>query len=186
MRQWLLNKTINLRGKLIIQAYGRWVKRGESILDVGCGDGVISQKLIKQFNIQITGCDILSYLIEPIPFVKMSSENKLPFKDNSFNAVMFNDVLHHMEKYDQIKIIKEALRISAKVLIFEDKPTFFGKLADVLANILHNLRMNVPLTFREKSEWENLFKRLGVNYEAIELPRPFFYPFSHIAFVLKS
>lgn len=178
--------TTKYRYKLIIQAYKNWIKRGENILDVGCGDGIISERLITEFSVNLVGCDILDYLIRNIPFVKMNSKNKLPFKDNSFDVVMVNDVLHHMKKKDQIKIIKEALRLSPKVLIFEDKPTFFGKLADVLANVLHNVKMDVPLTFREKSEWENIFKGLDTSYETIELPRPLLYPFSHIAFSLKK
>ncbi len=178
--------TSKIRLKLIIQAYKSWLKKNENCLDVGCGDGIISQELIKRLCIRITGCDILSYLTKDIPFVYMKKRHELPFPKNKFDSCLLNDVLHHMEKEDQIKILKESLRIAKKVLIFEDKPTLIGKTADILANLMHNRNMNVPLTFRDILEWEEIFKKLMVDYKVIELPKPLFYPFSHIAFCLTK
>jgi len=178
--------TSKIRLRLIIQAYKSWLKKNENCLDVGCGDGIISENLIRHFNNQITGCDILSYLVKDIPFVYMNKKDKLPFPNNKFDVCLFNDVLHHMGKEDQIKVLKEALRVAKRVLIFEDKPTLLGKTADILANLMHNRNMNVPLTFRGISEWEEVFKNLGVNYKIIELPKPLFYPFSQIAFCLTK
>lgn len=182
----LVEITSKIRLKLIVKAYESWLKKNERCLDAGCGDGIISEQLLKHFGIKITGCDILSYLIKDIPFVPMKKKDKLPFADNKFGICMFNDVLHHMSKEDQIKILKEGLRVAKKVLIFEDKPTLIGKAADILANLMHNRNMNVPLTFRNIPEWEKVFKKLNVSYEVITLPKPLLYPFSHIAFLLNK
>jgi|SRR3989344_3222248 len=181
----LVEFTSKIRLKLIVQAYKTWLKRNENCLDVGCGDGIISENLLRHFKIRITGCDVLSYLIKKIPFVYMPKKDKLPFSANEFDCILFNDVLHHMEKSDQIRILKEALRITKKVLIFEDRPTLMGKISDILANLIHNHNMNVPLTFRDVPEWENIFRSLRIEYVTAILPRPFLYPVSHIAFILK-
>ncbi len=182
----LIETTSKYRFKLIVQAYKNWLKKGENCLDVGCGDGIISDYLLQYFKVKITGCDVLSYLIKEIPFVYMKKTDKLPFSENKFDCCMFNDVLHHMNKNDQIELLKEAIRVSKKVLIFEDRPTALGKVADLLANLIHNHNMKVPLTFRDIPEWEKIFKSLNVSYQTIVLPKPFLYPFSHIAFCLNG
>lgn len=182
----LTEKTSKYRFKLIRKAYKTWLKQGENCLDIGCGDGIISDNLIHYYKVKITGCDVLSYLVKKIPFVYMKKKDELPFKKNEYDCSMLNDVLHHMEKRDQIKIIKEALRVSKRVLIFEDKPTLTGKVADIIANLIHNHNMKVPLTFRNISEWEKIFISLNANYQTIVLPKPFLYPFSHIAFCLNG
>ncbi|MCL5070605.1 MAG: class I SAM-dependent methyltransferase [Actinobacteria bacterium] len=180
----LIEITSRIRLKLIVKAYHPWLKKNEKCLDVGCGDGIISEQLLKYFGIKITGCDILSYLTKDIPFIYMKKEDKLPFSNNKYESCLFNDVLHHMSKENQIKLLKEGLRVAKRVLIFEDKPTLAGKAADILANLMRNKNMNIPLTFKDILEWETVFKDLGVKYKSVELPKPFLYPFSHIAFLI--
>ena len=183
----LLTKfTTELRFYLLIQAYKHWLHKRENVLDVGCGDGIMTSLLIKNLNIQTTGCDIQNYLKVNIPFSQMISETILPFKKNSFDCVMLNDVLHHMSFDKQELLIQECLRIAPKVLIFEDEPTLVGKSADFLINKFHNFTMPVPLTFRSNQQWKNLFKKLDIDYTFKKINQPLFYPFNHQAFLLKK
>ena len=182
----LFKITSAYRSKLIIGAYRKYIKANQIILDVGCGNGLVSHELKKYFHIGVTGCDIISYLQYDIPFIKMKSKKILPFAGKTFDQVMFNDVLHHMEKTNQKIILQEALRIANSVLIFEVIPTFKGKLFDYLMNKIHNPKMNLCFTFRTKDQWEKVFRDLQVNYSVIEVPRPILYPFSHIAFHLTK
>lgn len=173
------------RARLIAKAYTRWIKPKEKILDVGSGTGIVAVELSKLLKVTVSGCDIEEYLIEKIPFKKMEAHDKLPFKDKSFDTVMFNDVLHHTDYENQKKLLKEAERVTKKqILAFELRPTLSGKLADFLINKIHYIRMNIPFTYRTTSEWKSLFEDLGFKYEAKEVRKPFLYPFSHIAFRL--
>lgn len=182
----LSNLTSRYRANLIINTYKKWLKVGEKVLDIGCGNGVVSSQLQDNLKIDLTGCDVMSYLIRNIKFLKMTNQNRLPFKKNSFDVAMLNDVLHHTSWANQRRILREALRVADEVLIFEVKPTKLAIITDYLINKFHNENMNVPFTFRSVNEWKRLFDKLSVECEYSIVKRPTFYPASHIAFRLKA
>src|SRR6187431_2474793 len=91
----LADITSTYRGDLIFKAYKKYLKKRQRVLDVGCGNGVIGHHLQKKTEIKILGCDIENYLVRDIPFILMKSTTKLPFKKQSFDVVMLNDMLHH-------------------------------------------------------------------------------------------
>jgi ubiquinone/menaquinone biosynthesis C-methylase UbiE len=182
----IIRYTTKYRGKIIIEVYKNWLKKNENVLDVGCGDGLMSSLLACRFGVKMTGCDIENYLKTEIGFVLMKNSYSLPFRKKSFDCVLFNDVLHHMSFDNQRLLIEEALRVGSKVLIFEVEPTPIGKAADYVINKFHNLHMDVPLTFREHSEWMLLFKELKVEYTFVKPAKSFFYPFTHQAFLLTK
>jgi hypothetical protein len=95
---------------------------------------------------------------------------------------MFNDVLHHTEYENQDKLIKDALRVSEKVLIFELIPGVFSKYEDYSINKIHNFSMDVPFTYRKPNEWEVLFTSLTLKFERRKVVSPFWYPAKHVAF----
>lgn len=178
--------TSTYRGALIKSIYKKWLKQNEKILDIGCGTGIISLYLADNLSVQIIGCDVKNYLSVPIPFIRIQNSYKLPFEKNSFDSCMLNDVLHHLEKSQQKRLIKETLRISSKVLIFEMKKTFSAKVFDIMLNKFHYGDLKTPLSFRNKAEWIKIFNNLSVKYQIIELKKPFWYPFSHIAILLTK
>lgn len=176
--------TASFRFKMILKTFTKWLKRDEKVLDIGCGNGIISNLLVKNIKIKIICCDIKNYLDYELPFIKLKN-GKLPFKEKVFNAALFIDVLHHIDKNNHEKILNEALRVADKVLIFEAKPTFIGKLADIMLNKYHYGDLSQPLSFRHSKEWKTVFKKLSLKFEEINLERPFWYPFSHIAFLIR-
>lgn len=177
--------TSTYRTKLIISAYKKWIKKGDSIIDIGCGTGVVTKNLTKYFSSKITGADIKNYSLYKMPFIKIA-KGKIPIKNNMFEFSMFNDVLHHINREDQPDTLKEAARVSKKVLIFEFKPTISGKLFDKILNKFHYGNLDVPLSMRTLEEWTDLFKSLGFKYQSMILKRPFWYPFSHMAFIISK
>jgi SAM-dependent methyltransferase len=176
--------TTGIRSELVIEAYSGWLKKNERVLDVGCGDAILSEIIKKKFNVKIIGCDVDNYIKKKIPFVSMKNESSLPFPDKSFDVVMFNDALHHTTSLNHKKLLKEAFRVADKVLIFEDEPTLIGSIADWSINKFHSLQMPVTLAFRHHSKWMSLFKSLGIVYQFKKVRKPFLYPFTHESFFL--
>lgn len=177
--------TSGFRSKLIISVYRKWLKKGDNALDIGCGTGIVAKVLKNQFQLNITGCDLENHLLVQIPFKKITS-SKLPFRTNTYNVVMLNDVLHHMPKEKQTKLISEAIQISKKVLIFEFEPTLIGKLADIFLYILYYKKLDVQLSLRKIHEWEELFYEMELKFQTKRVRKPFWYPFSPVAFMLTK
>lgn len=177
--------TSPFRSKLITLAYKSWIKKNEKILDIGCGTGITAKVIIENFKVSVIGCDVENYLVFDILFYKISKKGKLPFKNQSFELAMLNDVLHHVDKSYQTHIIKEALRVAKKVLIFEAEPTISAKVFDTLLNKFHYSSLDAPLTFRSGKDWQELFNSMKLKYIIKKVERPFWYPFSHIAMMIK-
>lgn len=176
--------TSSYRFKLIIQAFDRWLKKDIYVLDIGCGNGIITNLLKNSFSVRIVGCDIKNYLVFDIPFKKLSNQ-RLPFKQGVFDVALLNDVLHHIDFQKQEYLIDEATRVAKRVLIFDAEPTIFGKIADIVLNKYHYGNLNIPLAFRDLFQWQQLFRTKNLKFQFVKLQRPFWYPFSHIAFELR-
>jgi len=180
-----MNFTLIHRSKVIVSVYKNWINSSDKVLDIGCGNGIITKELKKHFDCKITGTDIVNYLKVSIPFEIMKNENKIPFEDNTFNIALLNDVLHHT-KYQE-EMIKEATRVADSVLIFEVSPSLKVKIADYLINKIHNAKMKTPFNFRNLNDWKLLFEKLGIKCKYIRIRKASLtYPFTTYAFYLQK
>lgn len=87
-----------------------------TLLDIGCGNGVITKKF-KHFK--IVGLDNYIYAIREARMrgldVIIGDTYNLPFKSNSFDATFMIDTLEHLE-YPE-KALSEAVRVARKLVI---------------------------------------------------------------------
>ena len=91
----------------------------ESALEIGPG----AQPVIKDVPKHIF-LDISKYFLNGQEITRgtafLGKAEKLPFKDNSFDVVVANDVLVHMRLQDRIVALKEMARVSkGRIIIFE-------------------------------------------------------------------
>lgn len=101
-----------------MELFKKHVKEDSKILDYGCGYGRTIKYLINNGYTNLTGIDFSEKMIERakkeesmIEF-KVVKNNILPFKDNSFDAVLLLAVLTCViYDDDQDKIIKEIKRV---------------------------------------------------------------------------
>ena len=135
---------------------------GEKILDLGCGSGILGEKIRERLKKEVIGIDIVDKRVCNIPF-KIYDGKKIPFPENFFGLVIISFVLHHTE--DPISILQEAKRVGKRIIIFEDLPEgILGKLYCFFHWISWNLFFgkSPKFNFHTKKEWEEIFKKLDL------------------------
>jgi len=90
------------------------VRRGSSVLDLGCGEGVLA--LLKRKEVTLFGVDISPELLSSArrngyDEVYASELTALPFSDRSFDYVVSLDVLGHVSFSDKQRVISEMKRV---------------------------------------------------------------------------
>ena len=170
--------TLKLRARHIARSIAPYVSKDSKVLDIGCGNGVVTLELRNIFGFDILGTDVANYLKKDIPFMQMKSAVQLDFEDKRFDVGLINDVLHHIERDNQVKLIQEAARVCKTLLIFDAKPSRLTFFFDIALNRIHNKDMPIPLTFRRPEDWKTAITAGGLTCLVTELQRPFvFYPF---------
>src|SRR5581483_10556941 len=96
------------------------IKGGSKVLDLGCGDGIQGQRLIKEKGFEVFGIDL-----DPIAVTEAKRRGlkaktgdiskRLNFSDKSFDYVICNVVLELVKKPDFL--ISEMLRVGKTVII---------------------------------------------------------------------
>ena len=96
------------------------IRPGSKILDVGCGDGVLGERLIKTKRCDVTGVDISEEAVKQARLSGLEAmvgdiEKSLDFADDSFDYAILCNVLEHL--VDPVATLKESLRVSQKGVI---------------------------------------------------------------------
>lgn len=119
IKKWLLKRFIYNITTLIGQI------KPTTILDVGCGEGLIIEKIIHHNQIdpqKITGVDYSSSALKIAKqknfdsnFIKMDAQ-KLKIKSNTYDLVIALEILEHLK--NPLQSIKEIKRVSKSHCIF--------------------------------------------------------------------
>ena len=137
---------------------------GASVLDVGCGDGLIASLISQQRpDVSISGVDVLVRPNTLIP-VEAFDGLTLPYPDKSFDAVLFIDVLHHSN--EPFTLLREAMRVARKFVIIKDHlrdgflAGFTLRFMDYIGNARHSVAL--PYNYLARSQWLKAFSELGL------------------------
>ncbi|MDP2649743.1 MAG: class I SAM-dependent methyltransferase [bacterium] len=153
--------------RLLIETLKYNIDKDAKILDAGCGTGGTISKLTKSGFKRISGIDKSNYAINfckkrQIKNVSIGNINKLPFKNNSFDAVICLDVLYHQNL--NIKLaLKEIHRVLKKNGLFYLQEPAFNWLKSK-----HDIAIQTNQRFSKKTLSElvrsNKFKVIKVSY----------------------
>jgi hypothetical protein len=150
---------------------------GDSLLDIGCGNGMIANLLRRRFN-RLQLLDVVQYV--PIgfglPFVEYREGQPLPISD-SFDTVLLLTVLHHsIEPTELLKLAwaatsKRLIIIESVVGIHKEEPATrydllkssdddqvaYATFVDWFYNrVLHD-GVPVPYNFTTPERWQSIF-----------------------------
>ncbi len=86
-------------------------KKGSKVLDLGCGDGRTGKKLLDQgFKVYACDMDVKRFEFKVvIPFKAGNLNDPLPYENNTFDYVVFMEVIEHL--YNPQHVISEIMRV---------------------------------------------------------------------------
>ena len=94
------------------------VPRDAIVLDVGCGDGLLTQAILElRPDLIISAFDIYVRPRTHVP-VRRFDGRTLPQGNESVDVVIMSDVLHHAD--DPIRLLFEAARVARQAIIVKD------------------------------------------------------------------
>ncbi len=136
-----------------------------SVLDVGCGDGLIDQLIVERRpDLTIRGVDVLVRPDALMPVEEFDGKH-IPCDNNGVDVVMFVDVLHHTE--DPLALLREAMRVASRYVVLKDHtcdgllatPTL--RLMDWVGNAPHGVAL--PYNYWTERQWRLAFDGLGAS-----------------------
>lgn len=154
----------NRRVRVLSEQFAPLLPPNSRVLDVGCGDGLISRLIMDQRpDVEIRGIDVLIRPQTHIPIEPFNGE-AIPQGDASFDAVLFVDVLHHTR--DPKVLLSEAARVARQCVLIKDHnldgflagPTL--RFMDWVGNARHGVIL--PYNFWPARRWTETFASLGL------------------------
>jgi SAM-dependent methyltransferase len=132
------------RAARIVESLARHIGHAESLLDVGCGDGVYALDLARTVGArELVGVDVH---VRPTAQIDVRAFDglHLPFADQSFDAVSIIDVLHHCD--DPRAVLSEAVRVARRVVAVKDHFAFgsISRKLLLLMDLAGNAKDGIP------------------------------------------
>ena len=161
----LFRKQYEKAGREMCKDCLKFIKEDSNLLDLGCGSGIIGKEFGRFFNSEILGLDILDNRVVEIPFRRYDGKNLSFLKDDSFDAVLINFVLHHCQ--NPIDLLKEAKRVSKEIIVlYENIPEgIWSKIFCYFHGVSFACffqKNDNQGKFLKRKEWEEEFEKLGL------------------------
>lgn len=138
------------------------------VLDVGCGTGTILSELSKNDKINLAGVDLSENMINIAKKtlndkveLKIGDSEKLPWKDNTFDAVICTDSFHHYPNPEKVLIEMARVLLPKGHLIIGD-PWAMSPIRQLM-NLSLKYSKKGDFRIYSQSEINKLFIKCGFN-----------------------
>ena len=126
-------------------------------LDAGCGSG----SYLSSFNGTVVGVDIRSKILQQAKkrkriYLVLCSITHLPFKNQTFNFILFSEVIEHFVDCDAKQALREIERTSKGVILVDTPNTafFLEFIRKILyGNWIYDARRITKVPMQHKSLW---------------------------------
>ena len=173
---------------------------GGKIIDIGCGDGQVTDLVYRNISKETVGFDVRLY---PAPGLEVSlfpqaSPDDLQVADGYFDVAIMTNVLHHEAHNENLlKELARVVRPGGRAIIIETVPlsesefqferTFVNDY--VYNRIFHAADVPVPGTYETAGGWVRRFDRTGFDLAERIVPLGYDQPLirdPHVLYVLKK
>ena len=148
------------RSRVLAQHVASLLPQGASVLDVGCGDGILAANVLKKRpDVSICGVDVLLRKSTLIPVVQFDGAT-IPMRDRSVDVVLLVDVLHHTN--DVVAVLEEAERVARSLVIVKDHCAESAwdhatlRVMDWVGNARYGV--SLPYNYFSRREWARAFR----------------------------
>jgi ubiquinone/menaquinone biosynthesis C-methylase UbiE len=174
----ILDEKMRERAQLVYSQISQFLDKNGLIVDIGCGDGQVTNLIHNHITHNVVGYDVRRYTAQGIAaLIKQYDGTRIPASNGYFDIGIMTNVAHH--EADNAKLLKELARIikpGGRLVVIEtvpveDKPeeferTFFG---DYVYNRLfhHGADVPVPGTYETEEGWVRRFAEVGFSLEKL-------------------
>ncbi|TXM65142.1 class I SAM-dependent methyltransferase [Methylobacterium sp. WL12] len=149
-----------------------WDPRHRSLLDIGGGTGILAEAMRLVFKLdRVVSVDVEDRFAPGLGIAVATFDGRtLPFADASFDAVVLNNVLHHVARADRIPLLRECRRVSRNPVYIKDH--LARGMLDRFRLALLDIMGNVPFagmlraSYLTRSDWQDLAAALGLTIVA--------------------
>ena len=156
------------RTRVLAELLAAQLPEKSRVLDVGCGEGRIAQRIAElRRDVAVEGLEVHVRPGAAIPVESFDGET-IPHPDDSFDAVIFVDVLHHTR--DPLVLLREARRVAKRCIVLKDHnrngclatPTL--RFMDRVGNPPEGVAF--PDNYWPRERWRDAFRELELRVES--------------------
>jgi SAM-dependent methyltransferase len=155
---------VGRRAEILSAWFSQLAPDGARVLDVGCGDGLLSSVIAaKRSDLTVRGVDLLVREKTFIPVERFDGKT-IPYGDASFDVVLFSDVLHHTD--DPTALLLEGRRVAANCVLMKDhyRKGFAAGPRLRFMDWTGNARFGVslPYNYWTERQWQQAWQEVGL------------------------